>query len=264
MKSLSLILFLSLSGLLLSQTRLTKDEMMQMRNLRKGIHPKAREISKDSLSKLKAVLIIGSGFDLTDNIPVYDSIEKRLNESGIKLTRVYPSIPLDSVYKKTKGANILIYVGHGMKNGGLAMSTHILQNDFKKLGLAKNHIVILQNACYSAGSSKGDTDRIGIEEAKKRVYNYSKGFVDNGASLYFATGSAKGVSNFLLLFLKGMSIEDITDAQLNPKIEISVVNEKIMNGKYDMVIKREYCLNHESYTYAYATLPSFKIYQLMK
>jgi hypothetical protein len=270
MKSLSLILFLSLSGLLLSQKNyitLSSKEMIERRNADKannGIHPNAREISKDSLSKLKAVLIIGGGFEGASNNFIYDSIEKKLNQSGIKLTKVYPNIPLDSIYKKTKGANILIYVGHGMEKGCLSMSNnHILQSDFKKLGLSKNHIVVLQHACYSAGSSENDSEPIGIDVAKKRVYNYSKGFIDNGALLYFATGSSGGTSRFLSLFLKGMSIEEITAAQID-RNRRTVSNEKIIGGKYDMVVTSSPYGKGEIYSYAYVTLPSFKIYQLMK
>lgn len=260
MKILLIIASILISNLILAQTynKRTAKEILDERNSLNGINKKCRVITKDSISRIKAVLIIGDGFNVSENSYIYDTLEKTLTKSNIKLIKIYPSTSLDVIKKTTSGANIIIYIGHGGLDNGMYLSeTRILPKDFKALNFAKNHIIIFQHACYSAGSSENDKGDIGVEEAKKRVTNYSKGFINNGAGLYLATNTNNGASKFLSLFTKGMSIEDIRIAQ--ESTENVVVREKI-NSNYNLLVTKGYI----KYGYAYLTLENFTIMNLMK
>jgi ABC-type dipeptide/oligopeptide/nickel transport system ATPase subunit len=79
-------------------------------------------------------------------------------------------------------------------------------------------LVIYLNACGSAGSSAGDPDDIGIQEATKRVCDTSLPFFIAGAGAYFATNTYG--ESFLDDLLKGKTISNCFRVFSEPQFEI--------------------------------------------
>ena len=274
MKTLLAISLFFIPNLIFSQNyvKLDPKKLATMRNERSTSDEYdakllGREISKDSLSKIKAVLIIGAGCDSPGFNLESVNIEKKLSEFNIKLDIIKPDLSLDKIKEKTKGANILIYIGHGGESNGLYINKKsILPIDFKSLELAKNHIVILGHACYSAGSSQTDGSKdIGFNEAFRRVSNYSKGFTNNGAGLYLALNTNNGIPDFLYLFLRGLSLEDIMKDDIAKKYVNAHDSEvqKRAQEKYNITVTKKYDYDYD-YGFAYVSLENYKVYNLLK
>jgi hypothetical protein len=179
---------------------------------------KARAIQsakqKVSIPNLKAVLICGDvdagGEGNKSYIDWIKTTSKALKDNGVAVKEFYyPNNNWDQIKEAAKGAQFLVYQGHGIllsespfHVGGFYLKDKIVEPEQIKtdLKLAPNAIVLMSGVCYSAGSSASDDyGDIGVNEAKRRVEQYSAPFLENGCSGYFANNwigvMAKVVNN---------------------------------------------------------------------
>jgi len=130
---------------------------------------------------------------------------------GASVTEVYtPNATWSRVYEASKGANLLIYLGHGngwpsthapfdvkSKDGmGLNRSAGSGNSNTKyfgeyymaKLALAENAVVVLNRLCYASGNNEWGAGNPTKATAIKRVDNYGYGFLRAGAKAVYASG----------------------------------------------------------------------------
>ncbi|MGD0018888.1 MAG: hypothetical protein ABSD62_06495 [Candidatus Limnocylindrales bacterium] len=130
------------------------------------------------------------------------------------VTKVYsPNATWGLVQAAAKGANILVYMGHGSgypnpyvgyeqpnKDSGMglnrvagessnAASTYYGANYMAQLQLAPNALVILNHLCYASGNSEGGYPNPTLATAKTRVDGYAAGFLRGGAKAVIAEGT---------------------------------------------------------------------------
>jgi hypothetical protein len=164
-------------------------------------------------TSVKVVIVVG---------PVEGSTAKYVRDAksyadlarslGAKVTEVYsPNATWTKVKAAAKGANILIYLGHGngypspygpfaatRRNGmGLNSSAghgnsnvkYYGQTQVKGLALAKNSVVLLNHLCYASGDSEPGRANPSKATAMKRADGYGTGFLRSGAKAVFASGN---------------------------------------------------------------------------
>lgn len=278
MKIVLIIASILISNLILAQhynERTAKEVLVERNSIKNGTYKRdtirnneneldiSKLISKDSLNKIKCVIILGGHSSGLDDAIL---IKNHLILIGIKnVSLIMPNLSFNEVKKITKNSNILIYVGHGSLSNGIYLdSIDIMPKDFKSLELAKNHIVLFKSVCFSAGSSASDRKDIGIEEAKKRVINYSKGFIDNGALLYYAMNFGGELEIFFNLLFSGESIETINNIILK-SLRNNGVNKEIdtIYNKYNIVITSNFSNKYKQYYFSYITTIGFNINKLL-
>ena len=160
----------------------------------------------------KVVIVVGPVGGSTAN---YKSNANKLADQarsyGASVTKVYsPNATWSRVYEAAKGANLLIYLGHGngwpspyapfsatSKNGmGLNASAGNGNSNTKyfgeyymaKLALADNAVVVLNRLCYASGNNEWGAGNPTKSTAIKRVDNYGYGFLKAGARAVYASG----------------------------------------------------------------------------
>ena len=168
-------------------------------------------------SSAKVVIIVGATHGATAG---YRSNADAAYAEAIKytknVTKVYsPNATWTKVKAAVKGANIVIYFGHG--NGWPSPYTYDpnyttkdgfglnadLNGDGKlsdyenkyygepsmaQLGLAPNAIVMLHNLCYASGNSEPGNADPSASVARQRIDNYAAGFLKGGARAVLADG----------------------------------------------------------------------------
>jgi hypothetical protein len=132
-----------------------------------------------------------------------------------------------------RGANVLIYLGHGngwpspyapfsttSKDGmglnatsgdGNSNTRYFGEAYMANLGLAPNAVVILNRLCYASGNNEWGAGNPTRDTAIKRVDNYGHGFLQGGAKAVFASGITS-VSYVLRALFKGsgtMTMRDV-------------------------------------------------------
>ena len=173
-------------------------------------------ISYSQADQLRAVIIVGDHQDGTMNAIEYmESIHTFFKSKNVIVKTFYhPKTSWKDIVKASKDASFFVYSGHGMswpdgKYGGLdlneAISSEDIVNDLK---LRSNAIIIFKSVCGGAGSSANDDGDIGIKKAIERVSDYSKPFLNIGASAYYADNFGKGCLSFLNNFFEGKTIKE--------------------------------------------------------
>jgi flagellar hook assembly protein FlgD len=195
-------------------------------------------------STAKVVIVVGATHGTT---PTYRTYADAAYAEAIKytshVTKVYsPNATWTKVKAAAKGANILIYFGHG--NGwpspysydpnyttkdGMGLNAD-LNGDGKlsdyenkyygepymaQLALAPNAIVMLHNLCYASGNSEPGGAAPTVSVARQRIDNYGAGFVKGGASAVLADGHMGPPWYLNRLFTTGQSIIDMWRAAPN-------------------------------------------------
>jgi hypothetical protein len=180
----------------------------------------------------KVAVIVGPvGEDLT---PVYlalaDAAAAAAEERGALVARAYsPHATADAVLAAVDGANIVVYLGHGVGtpnpysdtpspattngwglNGPNARGDHSDSWQDGTLAYygeawiaerarpAPGWVMIYSNACYAPGASEGFDTPADEATAADRVAGYSRApLVDLGASAYFATDFYEGAAHLV-------------------------------------------------------------------
>lgn len=167
----------------------------------------------------KVVIVVGAveantARDRTDADKIYaEAIKYTPN-----VIRIYsPNATYAKVRDAAQGASIFIYLGHGYgfpspyrpvlsptvqdgmglnEIGGISDSDKryygesYIASDFR---FAKNAVVIMSHACYSAGSSESGDPEPSIPVARQRVDNFASGWIRAGARAVIADSWTSGV-----------------------------------------------------------------------
>ena len=176
-------------------------------------------ISYSQADQLRAVIIVGDLQDGTVSaIKEMEEIHSFFKSKNVIVKTFYhPKTSWKDIISASKDASFFVYRGHGMswpdgKYGGLdldeAISSEDIMNDLK---LRSNAIVIFKSVCGGAGSSASDDGDIGIRKALERVSDYSRPFLNIGASAYYADNFGNGCLSFLNDFFEGKTIKEYFD-----------------------------------------------------
>ena len=187
-------------------------------------------LSFSQADQLRAVIIIGDLQDGTVSaIKEMEEIHSFFKSKNVIVKTFYhPKTNWKDIVRASKDASFFLYRGHGMswpdgKYGGLdlnkAISSEDIVNDLK---LKANAIVIFKSVCGGAGSSASDDGDIGIRKALERVSDYSRPFLNIGASAYYADNFGNGCLSFLNDFFEGKIIKECFDNSIgwSAKLEI--------------------------------------------
>jgi len=175
---------------------------------------------------LKAVLIVGP-LDAPTNRDTQAAIEAMeikaalLESYGVAVVRLYhPNATWENIRANLSGASIVLYHGHGfgynpedsnyLTTGGanngfcitdpnnLSGATLATQNMLIAYSQLAQNAIVMNFACYSAGSSASDTTVVSEEVARRRVNDYAYTFLTIGARAYFAGGDWSYYLNYAL------------------------------------------------------------------
>jgi hypothetical protein len=187
-------------------------------------------LSFSQADQLRAVIIVGDLQDGTVSaIKEMEEIHSFFKSKNVIVKTFYhPKTNWKDIISASKDASFFVYRGHGMswpdgKYGGLdlneAISSEDIMNDLK---LKANAIVIFKSVCGGAGSSASDVGDIGIRKALERVSDYSRPFLNIGASAYYADNFGNGCLSFLNDFFEGKIIKECFDNSIgwSAKLEI--------------------------------------------
>jgi hypothetical protein len=160
----------------------------------------------------KVAIIVGPVSGRTDEFRADGRrLARQARAYGARVVTVFsPYATWSRVVQATRGANLVIYLGHGngwpspygpyqpyTKNGlGLNPSAgngnHRVaykgEHYVGRLRFAKNAVVLLNHLCYASGNAEGGAPTYRRWVAKKRADNYAKGFQRAGAKAVFAIG----------------------------------------------------------------------------
>jgi hypothetical protein len=251
-------------------------------------------LSKDSLSRLKAVLVVGPIEDATgEAIDRVKAIAGYLRSSGVNVTEFYdPDAKWTAILQASKGAHIFLYSGHGLyrgdkgKPGGFCLSKGEdipSSSIIKDLKLHKNALILFHTVCLGAGSSAEDDKDIGIQVAIQRVSDYARPFIELGAAGYYANNVSGTIVPFLKEFFNKNNIKQIYEATVpksnhietirkysyNPKFEISIASSNpkgttILTTYTNGVKKVAQVPSVKSYEMAFVGIPSFCVLDFFK
>jgi hypothetical protein len=184
---------------------------------------------------MKVVLVVGpTGTSRTlDYIDAANRLATRAAKYGATVVKVYsPNATWSAVKEKARGANLLIYLGHGngwpspytydpnytTKDGmglnssaGNGHSNHKYYGEpyMAQLGLAPNAVVILHRLCYASGNSEWGSAPPSLSVAKQRVDNFGAGFLAGNARAVFAEGIGDAAQLIDQLFTTSRYMKDV-------------------------------------------------------
>lgn len=253
-------------------------------------------ISRDSLKKIKVIIIVGPVDKEWDknSIENQKKTAKYLRDMGVQVIEFYPpNDKWESIVKASEGAHIFIYSGHGSNQGinyeigGICLTKNIYhaQEILDNLKLHKNALILFNSVCGAAGSSATDNNDIGKKEAVQRVSEYAYPFYKLNAGAYYANNYTGCLIPFLEAFFQRKNIKSIYKAQASlyekiegysvyqydSQFEVSVAAKPstnklvtqfvgIGNGKW----KEQKVMDNKSYDVAYVGKPGFTVVDLFK
>ena len=186
-------------------------------------------------SQTKVVIVVGAVQSVTSSYRADAEAEAAVfAKYTSNITKVYsPNATWGAVSAAARGANILVYLGHGTgypnpytpgyeqtagDNGmglnasaaGTDNNTHYYGEDYMaQLGLAPNAVVMLNHLCYASGDSEPGKGLPSLAVAKQRVDGYASGFIRGGAKAVLAEGM-----NDLSYFIDGFFTSHTTIAAM--------------------------------------------------
>lgn len=188
-------------------------------------------VSAAYVSNAKVVIIVGAVHGQTDSYRQRgDAAYVEAKKYTPNVTKVYsPNATWSKVKSVTKGANIVIYMGHGngwpspypydskytTKDGfGLNATAGDGDNNVKYYGepyvddleLAPNAIILLHHLCYASGNSEPGRAAPSTSTAKARVDNYGAGFLRGKPRAVIADGHMGAAYYLRALFTTNQSI----------------------------------------------------------
>ena len=250
-----------------------------------------------SEAALKVAIIVGPvGGELT---PVYislaDAAAAAAETRGATVARAYsPAATAVNVLAAVEGANIVIYLGHGVGtpnpysdvpsaetmngwglNGPGATGTHA--DSFADGSLAyygeawiakhakpaPGWVMIYSNACYAPGASEGFDQPADKETAAARVSAYSRApLAELGASAYFATDFYAGAAHLVgkLLDEPELPYGDVFASEPNYVAEgLERLPNALVDGAETWLHRSAYFDGREDYWYAFAGDPTMTL-----
>ncbi len=168
--------------------------------------------SPASASGIKVVIVVGpSGGNTSIYLKAARGYAAQARSYGARVLEIYtPNATWTRVKSAAQGANLLVYLGHGngfpnpynatltpTKVDGFGLNAYAGSGNTRTtyygesyvrsyIKLAPNAVVILNHACYSAGSSEPGRANPTLTVARKRVDNFGAGFLRAGARAVFA------------------------------------------------------------------------------
>ena len=160
----------------------------------------------------KVVIVVGPvGSSTTNYRSNANILASQAASYGATVVKVYtPNATWSRVAAAARGANVLIYLGHGngwpspyypvassrmdglglnaTLNSGNSNTKYYGESYMATLHLAPNSVVVLNRLCYASGDSEWGTANPTKAVAVKRVDNYGYGFLHGGAKAVFASG----------------------------------------------------------------------------
>lgn len=184
-------------------------------------------------SGFKAVAIVGdvdgdNGPSTLGYIKNMQEVTKVLKARGVSVLEFYsPRTPWEQIKEAIRGANIVLYAGHGIGSnltnspfhqkyvGGFALKGKFVSNDEVENSLkpAPGAIVLFLGACFTAGNMAYDMGVIDAEETKQRVTMYSAPFLKAGFQGYYATWAPWTAQSIVADLFTGKNFGGIYDAQ---------------------------------------------------
>jgi hypothetical protein len=242
---------------------------------------------------IKVAIIVGPvGDELT---PVYiglaEAAATAAETRGATVAGAFsPDATADNVLKAVKGANIVIYFGHGVGSPN-PYSEHPDPATTNGWGLngpkAKGHadswkdgslayygeawiaeharpapgwVMIYSNACYAPGAGEGFDEPATEEVAAQRVAAYSRApLADLGAAAYFATDFFEGAADLLgtLLDQPDLPFGDVFAAEPRFDAEgLVTLANPLVDGTETWLQKSPYFDGKSDYWYAFAGNPA--------
>lgn len=251
-------------------------------------------INKNYLKHLKVVFVVGPVEESTNSFIAEQKINAAyLKNLGLNVIELYhPYATWKNVVEASKNAHIFVYNGHGSNQGinhpagGLCLTDGIFHareiiNEFK---LHKNALVLFNHVCRGAGSSAGDVNDIGLNEAIARVGEYAYPFVQASASAYYANNYYECLIPFFEQFFRKKSmkniyakeaskyckIECVKTYHYNPSLAIGISSEpatkqEITLTEYRNGVKKTRLIpDFKSYDVAFVGKPDYTILDLFK
>jgi hypothetical protein len=159
----------------------------------------------------KVVIVVGQTQSVTARYRSdADGIANMFLSHGISnITKVYsPNATWAAVKAAAKGANVLVYLGHGtgfpnpyvtylQPNGDNGMGLdgptsgktyYYGENYMAQLGLAPNALVMLNHLCYASGNNESGAGNPSVSVAHTRIDGYASGFLRGGARAVLVEG----------------------------------------------------------------------------
>ncbi len=172
---------------------------------------------------LKAVLI-GAPIDgddgswTTSEIKNLQMTARTLRDNGVTVYEYYtPKNQWADIREKCRGAQFLMYRGHGVYDGseppkwvgGFALKKDFVSSEMLRqdLNLAPGAIVMIYG-CFTAGNSGSDIGNIDLREAKRRVAMYSEPFIEKGFAGYYANWFGDAFQNYVAQLFAGKTLGD--------------------------------------------------------
>jgi len=192
----------------------------------------AETAAPTALTDTKVVIVVGPTHGSTSNYRANaDEIYAEAIKYSSNVTRIYsPYATWEAVKPALQGASIVVYLGHGngwpspytydpnytTKDGfGLNIASNMNDNVLKYYGepyfaneidFAPNAVVILNHACYAAGSSEPGDPEPTLDVARQRVDNFGAGFMKSGARAVLAAAHGNATDYIRLLFTTNGSV----------------------------------------------------------
>jgi hypothetical protein len=171
---------------------------------------------KTTTTPKEAVCIIGShSIYAESSLQQMENIATLLESKNYKVHRFYdPNNEWEAIKKAALNASLFIYRGHGTTMGidggfgGIVVDQFVSGKEISTdLTFNLSPLVIFVSACGGAGSSAGDEQDIGVEEAKTRVLGSALPFLLAGAQGYYANNYEDGAYEFLEQWTDQITLE---------------------------------------------------------
>lgn len=254
----------------------------------KAVSLKTQVLSRDSLSKIKALLVVGPAEQLTPMlISDADKIASQLTDYGVQVNKIYP--PNDTwsdIVQASNGVQLFIYLGHGSNNGkagGLCLSEGIIASDTisSYLKIHKNALILMHHVCNAAGSSASDRGEIGVKTAITRIGDYAHPFIKIGAAGYYANNNSNSMIDFIDQFFRKNTIKQIYTKYVGTTWKVNTLEKYSYDARYEISVasspsagihisyvngKRTYTSqnNHTNYSIAFVSIPYFTVLDFFK
>jgi hypothetical protein len=161
----------------------------------------------------KVVIVVGATQNATSSYRAdADAAAAVFAKYTTNITKIYsPNATWAAVSAAARGANILVYMGHGSGfpnpynqnlmpwgDNGMGLNTptggsdnvtqYYGENYMAQLALAPNAVVILNHLCFASGNNETGLGLPSIATAKTHVDGYASGFIRGGATAVIADG----------------------------------------------------------------------------